>query len=254
MKKVLLTLVLAGIASVSNAQVLRHNFLNGCKEGEPIEKAAYTSKKAPINKDVWSGAFSEKEPYIGESPVAGKELTYKGYNEKGLSIILGGLPEEASFRPSIYGLESGRTYSTGTYYLSFLVNFSKFKAKGKIDFISTSTNHATGTSRGFVFASNQGNKLNFGVGLHKQRAATTKSYDMNTTHLIILKLDFNKNQASLFIDPELKGKEPKADAEVIEEGTLKAGIKGIMFKNRNNYTGNIGSFRFTDSWAGIIDE
>ena len=114
MRKVLLTLALVATASLSNAQVLRNNFLNGCKEGEPIEKAAYTAKKAPLNKDVWSAVFNEKAPYIGESPVAGKELSYKGYNEKGLSIIWGGLPEDATFRPSIYGLESGRAYSTGT--------------------------------------------------------------------------------------------------------------------------------------------
>lgn len=40
MKKVLLTLALVATASLSNAQVLRNNFLNGCTEGEPIEKAA----------------------------------------------------------------------------------------------------------------------------------------------------------------------------------------------------------------------
>ncbi|MDC7137294.1 MULTISPECIES: hypothetical protein [Bacteroides] len=252
MKKVLLTLALVATASLSNAQVLRNNFLNGCKEGEPIEKAAYTAKKAPLNKDVWSAVFNEKAPYIGESPVAGKELSYKGYNEKGLSIIWGGLPEDATFRPSIYGLESGRAYSTGTYYVSFLVNFSKFKAKGNMDFISTSTNHAAGTSRGFVFASNQGSKLKFGVGIHKQRASSPKTYDLNATHLIVLKIDFAQNQASLFVDPELKDKEPTPDAVATEEGALKAGIKGIMLKNRNNYAGNIGNFRFTDSWAGII--
>ena len=238
MRKVLLTLALVATASLSNAQVLRNNFLNGCKEGEPIEKAAYTAKKAPLN--------------IGESPVAGKELSYKGYNEKGLSIIWGGLPEDATFRPSIYGLESGRAYSTGTYYVSFLVNFSKFKAKGNMDFISTSTNHAAGTSRGFVFASNQGSKLKFGVGIHKQRVSSPKTYDLNATHLIVLKIDFAQNQASLFVDPELKDKEPTPDAVATEEGALKAGIKGIMLKNRNNYAGNIGNFRFTDSWAGII--
>ena len=38
MRKVLLTLALVATASLSNAQVLRNNFLNGCKEGEPIEK------------------------------------------------------------------------------------------------------------------------------------------------------------------------------------------------------------------------
>ena len=76
MKKVLLTLALVATASLSNAQVFRNNFLNGCKEGEPIEKAAYTAKKAPLNKDVWSAVFNEKAPYIGESPVAGKELSY----------------------------------------------------------------------------------------------------------------------------------------------------------------------------------
>lgn len=253
MKKALLTLALIATTALSDAQVLRNNFFNQCKEGESIEKAAYTSKKAPLNKDMWSAAFSEKEPYIGESPVAGKELSYKGYNEKGLSITMGGLPKESNFRPSIYGLESGKTYSTGTYYLSFLANFSKFKAnKGITDFITTITNYTIGGRCGFVFAANKGDKLKFGVGIKKQRATTTATYDLNATHLIVLKIDFDKNQASLFVDPELKDKEPAADAVATEEGALKSGIKGIMFKNRNNYAGNIGNFRFTDSWAGVI--
>lgn len=252
MKKVVLTLALAIATTLCNAQVFRNNFLNGCKEGEPIEKAAYSTKKAPINKDIWSAAFYEKSPYIGESPIAGKELTYKGYNEKGLSIVWGGLPKEAKFRPSVYGLESGREYSTGTYYLSFLVNFSKFKAKGQTDFVATSIDHVNAISRGLIFAANQDNKIQFGIGLSKTRTAAPKTYDLNATHLIVLKLDYDQNQASIFINPPLKGKEPKADAQVTEEGVLKSGIKAISIKNRNNYSGNIGNFRFTDSWDKII--
>ena len=91
-------------------------------------------------------------------------------------------------------------------------------------------NHATGTSRGFVFASNQGSKLKFGVGIQKQRGSATKTYDLNTTHLIVLKSILRKNQASLFIDPELKDQEPTPDAVATEEGVLKAGIKGIMLQ------------------------
>lgn len=251
-KKVVLTLALIITVSLSNAQILKNDFLKNCQKGEPIEKAAYTAKKSPINKDVWSATLPGEEPFKGSSPVAGEGLTYKGYNEKGPSIVWGGLPEDANFRPSIYGLESSKEYSTGTYYLSFLVNFSKFKVKNRADFIATSPDYVKGLSRGFVFGCTKGNQMQFGVGLAKMRATAPKNYDLNTTHLIVLKIDYNTNQASLFIDPELKDKEPTADIEVKEEGALKGSIKAIMLKNRNNYTGNIGSFRFADSWTGII--
>ncbi|MFV0325839.1 MAG: hypothetical protein ACK5LF_15910 [Bacteroides xylanisolvens] len=252
MKKVVVSLALIIASALSHAQVLKNNFLNGCKEGQPIEKASYSDKKSPINKETWSGAFNAKSPYIGDSPIAGKELTYDGYKEQGLSIVLGGLPKEAKARPSMYGLESTKKYTTGTYYLSFLANFSQINSK-QADFICMSNDYVNAGSLAFILAckSPQKDKIQFGVGIYKTREIIPQDYDLKTTHLIILKLDYDKKQASIFIDPQLKGKEPKPNAQVISEGSISA-IKAIALKNSKNYSGNIGNFRFADSWKEII--
>ena len=75
----------------------------------------------------------------------------------------------------------------------------------------------------------------------------------NKTHLLVLKVDYTKNEVSLFVDPELGQSEPKADIVVTgEEGALKAGLKSVALRNRNGFKGSIGNFRFAKDWAGAI--
>ena len=70
-----------------------------------------------------------------------------------------------------------------------------------------------------------------------------------------MKVDYDKNEVSLFVDPELSQNEPKADAVVVgEEGALKAGLKAISLRNRSGFKGNIGNFRFAKNWEGVIGE
>lgn len=80
-------------------------------------------------------------------------------------------------------------------------------------------------------------------------------YDFGKTHLVIFKMDYANNQLSLFIDPKLTKEEPAPSVTI--EGNpekFKASIKAIQLKNRNGLTGNVGNFRFTDSWTGIVSE
>ncbi len=87
----------------------------------------------------------------------------------------------------------------------------------------------------------------------KERNEAPMVYDYNTTHLLVLKVDYDKNEVSLFVDPDLNQNEPKADVVVAgEEGALKAGLKAISFRNRSGFKGNIGNFRFARDWAGAI--
>lgn len=60
----------------------------------------------------------------------------------------------------------------------------------------------------------------------KERNEAPMVYDYNTTHLLVLKADYDKNEVSLFVDPDLNQNEPKADVVVAgEEGALKVGLK-----------------------------
>ena len=158
-------------------------------------------------------------------------------------------------RISVYSLvESGKVYSKGTYYLACLVNFAKVGSSNLADILAASASYVGGGNRGQVYVRCEGNdKIKFAVGLMKERNEAPMVYDYNTTHLLVLKVDYNKNEVSLFVDPELSQNEPKADAVVVgEEGALKAGLKAISFRNRSGFKGNIGNFRFAKDWAGAI--
>jgi hypothetical protein len=93
--------------------------------------------------------------------------------------------------------------------------------------------------------------------LLKVKAETTMAYDYDKTHLLVLKLDYANQKVSLFVDPELSAEEP-AEASCIAEGdaenVLKHAIRALSFRNRSGFIGNVGNFRWCNSWAGIIAE
>ena len=122
------------------------------------------------------------------------------------------------------------------------------------DFLAASASYVGGGNRGQVYVRREGNdKIKFAVGLLKERAEVPMAYDCNKTHLLVLKVDYTKNEVSLFVDPELGQSEPKADIVVTgEEGALKAGLKSVALRNRNGFKGSIGNFRFAKDWAGAI--
>lgn len=256
MKKIMASMALAIIALGSQAQVLKNDLLKGYSSGDKLEKAVYGDKRDPINENTWCGAFTSNPVEGAEGPTVGKTLTYEGYAEGGPSINFGGYPEGMkAARVSVYSLtQSGKTYAKGAYYLACLVDFSKLGSGGFADFLALTPSYVGGSNRGQVYVAREGrDKIKFAVGLLKVRAEAPMSYDYNKPHLLVLKLDYDKNEASLFIDPVLNGEEPKADAVAVgEEGALKAGLKAISFRNRSGYKGNIGNFRFAKSWAGAI--
>lgn len=253
MKKVATAIIMATFVLSGHAQVLKNNLLGGYKEGDKLEKGEYLEKKEPIRQDTWCGGFTNNPNPDLKSPVIGGELSYPGYNEKGPSIKFGFPEGLKGSRVSVYSLTEGKKYSKGTLYLSFLVNFSKLGTAGFADFIALSPGYESGGNRGTVYVAREGrDKIRFGVGLIKQRTEGAIAYEYDKTHLVVLKIDYSKNEASLFVNPDLSGEEPKAEATVNGgEDILKHAIRGIGFRNRSGYQGNIGNFRFSNSWAGV---
>lgn len=254
MKKQILVLALAMSASLSYAQVLKNNMMEGYKPGDKLEKAVYTDKTDPIRQDTWCRAFTTAPMAGYEGPLVGEELTYPGYAEGGASICFGNFPEGVKGAPStVYSIDAGKKYSKGTLYLSFLVNFSKLGSAGMADFLALSASFVGGGNRGLVYAAREGNSgIRFGVGLIKPRIEGTMAYEYNKTHLLVLKLDYAQNEASLFVNPDLSGEEPKADM-VINGGDniLKHAIRSVSFRNRGGNVGSLGNFRLSNAWAGV---
>ena len=256
MKKVTMAIVMATMVLSGSAQVLKNNMMSGYKDGDTLEKSVYGSKGESINKDSWCGGFTNNPNPDLKSPVIGTELSYSGYAESGPSIKVGFPEGLKGSRVSVYSLDAGKRFSKGTLYLSFLVNFSKLGTNGFADFMALSPSYESGGNRGTVYVGREGrDKIRFGVGLIKQRAEGPIAYDYDKTHLVVLKIDYNKNEASLYVNPELKTEEPQADAVVNGgEDILKHAIRSVGFRNRSGYQGNIGNFRLSKSWDGVVSQ
>lgn len=255
MKKVVFTLALAALAMAGRAQILKNNFMNGYKEGDKLEKSVYSDKKAPITQDTWCGAFTSK-PNDFESPKVGSPLVYEGYVEKGPSIVIGGFPAGVKgARFTVYSMTDGKQYARGTLYLSCLVNFSKLGGSGMADFLGLSASHVGGGNRANIYVGREGSdKIRFGASLLKLKSETTMAYDYDKTHLLVLKLDYDNQKVQLYVDPKPGVGEPaEADCTVKgdEENVLKHAIRSVSFRNRSGYNGQVGNFRWCNSWAGV---
>lgn len=254
MKKLILSVTLASITILSNAQIIKTNVLSTDKEGDELEKATYTNIKDPIQKDTWCAAFMKRPAEGSSSPTIGKELSYPKYAEGGPSVNLGFPSGIKGYRNSAYSLtESGKTYKKGVYYLACLINLSKVGTNKPTELIALNATHTGSSARaqGFVNKSEDG-KLKITAVAGKQRMEIPNTFDFGKTHLIILKADYPNTKYSLFVDPDLGKSEPKANAEIMAPETLTVGVKAFSFKNGHIYKGNIGNFRFTNKWEDII--
>lgn len=253
MKKVFLSVVMVAIALMSSAQSLRNNLLKGYKPGDKLEKGVYTSEEDTPRLNTWYGAFNAKAVEAEEGPVIGEPLSYQGYGEGGPSINLAGTGQLN--RVSVYALtKSNKEYVKGTYYLAFLVTFEQLGASKFYDFAGLDINPLSRAVRGKVFVAREGSdKIKFGVAVRTGCTEGTETYEYNKTHLLVLKVDYDKNRVTLFVNPDLSAGEPAnglvADAEGDE---LKNGLKSIYYRYRKNYKGNIGNFRFATTWDAVI--
>lgn len=260
MKKTIITLVMAlGAAVAVNAQVVKSNILDGYKPGDVLEKTVYADKDAPVATDTWCGAYVSKPIEGAKSPVVGEPLIYEGYSESGPSIVLGsGFEGEVKGRRfTVYSMTSGKEYRSGVMYLSFLVDFSRIGSKKMAQFAGFCSSYNGGGARGTVYVKrDETDKKTFywGVRLAEDIVEYSQPYQMNTTYLVVLKLDYDNQSVSLFVDPDLSSAEPEAlvTAKAVEK-ELKHAIRGIHYRDGNSYEGNLGNFRVTRSWEALSE-
>lgn len=255
MKKAILIGMMAAITAMGNAQPVRNNLLKGYKTGDKLEKGIYESDKDTPRFNTWYGAFNAKavESEMTDGPRIGEPLTYEGYNEGGPSINLSG--EGQVNRVSVYSLtKNNREYVKGVYYLAFLVNFQELGAAKFYDFVGLDINPLSRAVRGKVLVGREGkDKIKFGVAVRTDCTEGTETYDYNTTHLLVLKVDYRENQVTLYVNPDLSKGEPTDGLVSLAEGDdLRNGLKSIYYRYRKGYKGNTGNFRFADSWDAVI--
>lgn len=260
MKKTILTaIVMFAVVSASNAQMVKSGLLDGYNPGDVLEKVTYTEKETPVAVDTWCGAHTSKPIEGATSPKVGEALIYEGYGEKGPSIVLGSSfeGEVKGRRFSVYSLTGGKEYRDGVLYLSFLVDFSRIGSKKMSQLVGFCSSYNGGGTRGSVHVKRDENiKNNFywGVRLSEEVAECPQVFEMNRTYLVVLKLDYTDQSASVFVDPDLTSAEPEplVKAKAVEK-ELKHAIRGINLRDGNSYDGNIGNFRVTRSWEALAE-
>lgn len=255
MKKLVLSIAFIGIALAGNAQIIKSNLFSNYKEGDSLEKAAYAAPSDPIQQDTWCTAFMKRPVPGSESPKLGAGLTYPGYPEGGLSAILGFPKGLKGSHNSTYSMTTGKQHKKGVFYLACLVNMKKAGTTKPLELIAMNATYAGGSARSQVLINKtEDGKIRFTVACGKLRTENNQTYDFGKTYLIVLKQDYTNKKVSMFINPDLNGTEPKADAEVDGTTAANAAIKAFSFKNAHSYQGNIGNFRLVKSWADLTTQ
>ncbi len=257
MKKTFLAFAVAAVALNAGAQAPKTGLLAGYTEGEDLEKTVYQSKEDEVTLDVWAGAFASK-PSAVPSPKIGKELSYTGYPEKGPSIIMGTPEGVKGSRFSVYPIDTKKSYSKGVLYLACVIEMSKTSSKSAVDVLglSAATNRASNRAAIKVLREG-GDRIKFATNILKSQAETTMAYDYDTPHLVILKIDYDNQTATLYVDPTNTEAEPtEADcvAHGDEENVLKHAIRSISLRTRSGNNGYVGNIRLTRTWAELFSE
>lgn len=266
MKRLFIAIAATAMTAIADAQVLRQNFMDGVKPGDTLEKNVYTEARASqVFEGTWNGAFSKKENNM-PSPKAAEGLSYPGYKEGGASIAFGYEPGLKGNRASTYTLtQNGKGVGgKGIMYVSCLVRVNgKIGVKTPKQIINLATYPTGAGGRAGITitrsATEQG-KINMGCDLQKVRVLSQKGISMKETNLIVLKLDYNKGEVSLFINPDTKGAEPAADC-VAKAGddpngksSLKGAIKALSIINSNSFSNIlVGNFRISADWTSICN-
>ena len=252
MKKIFLAIAALAIASGANAQLCKSGLLDNYKEGDKLEKKEYKAKDEAPTMDEWGGAFASKPADI-ESPVIGKALSYPGYPEGGNSIILGS--DVKGNRFSVYPIDNGKAYGKGVLYLACVVDMEKVASASPIDLLGLSASGVSASNRSAIKVAKVGNDgIKFGTNVMKVPAETEMVYDYDTPHLVILKLDYNNQTASLFVDPDPSAEPstPDAVAQGDDENVLKHAIRSISLRNRSGHKGNVGNIRLARTWDDVF--
>ncbi len=190
------------------------------------------------------------------------QLNYEGYQNPavGKSVYLDNSGQDA--------LKTFTAKSSGEIYASILVNFSAVQStnnQGEYFFhfgeSETSTYYA---GRVMVKQSPDGEKMIFGISRAGTSTLTewdTNEYELNKTHLIVLKYEFvdgEKNDiASLFINPVISSTEPQPNSvskDVSGADLSQAGAIGIrQGTGSRTPLGHVGALRVAETWADLFD-
>jgi hypothetical protein len=187
--------------------------------------------------------------------VSAASISYPNYPSSGvgqeLSIATNGQDVTKAFTAQL----------TGTVYYSFIANFSTAKTTGDY-FIHTVETGSTSAFFGRVYVKSVGEKIAFGIlsatGGTYSPTYTDAIYDLNSTYLIVVKVDASTGASSLIINPAFTP-EPTSWINNTTGGTTvpsaTAGIGGINIRqgtDANAPTLKLDGIRVATTWNALF--
>lgn len=255
MKSSFLVFCFLAVSQLASAQLSAKDFMSSTTPGQAIESTAYSTLSDTPSCQCWAGAYSNHPIYAAHSPIAGEQLFWAGYGEKGNSIVIGSsFPERVSGpRPTTFAFQ--RKIKTGVVYLSCIIlpkSVINRKYWMHIGFSHFIRGNGTNCCAAFFPEGRDGKNYNIALRLSNALMILEDSFECNKKHLIVLKYDFTHHALSIFVDPNLTKPEPVPDEVVTcRPSPNEDGIAGIIFRDVSGNKGNIGSFRVSRAWEDI---
>lgn len=255
MKTNLFAIVFLAVPQIAVAQLSTRDFMASTTPGKTIETTAYLTLSDTPSSQHWAGAYVNHPVPGAHSPVAGEQLVWAGYGEKGNSIVMGSsFPDRVSGpRPTIFAFQ--RKITTGVVYLSCVI-YPKYIINRKywmhIGFSRFIRGNGTNCCAAIFPEGRDGQNYNIALRLSNALMILENSFACNEKHLIVLKYDFAMHSLSIFVDPSLSRPEPAPDEVVTcTPSPGEDGIAGIIFRDVSGNKGNVGSFRVSRAWEDI---
>ena len=157
-------------------------------------------------------------------------------------------------RNSIFYLTS-TGYTTGTYYVSFLLNVATGTAPSSTTVLMNFNQSTTGSSAyGRIYIKQSTGNTGFVLTTNSYNgtvSSASNELSYGSTHLIILKFVMAATpsvQASLFIDPTLGGTEG-TPITAPEYTATALTVKGLVIQSIPSFNGKIAGLRLSSTWA-----
>ena len=161
-------------------------------------------------------------------------------------------------RNSIFYLTS-TGYTTGTYYVSFLLNVATGTAPASTTLLMNFNQSSTGSSSyGRIYIKQSTGNTGFVLTTNSYNgtvSSASSELSYGSTHLIILKFVMAATpsvQAFLFIDPTLGGSEGTPTLTADAYTTTALTVKGLVVQSIPSFNGKIAGLRLSSTWADAI--
>jgi hypothetical protein len=267
MKKLVLIALFASAFTAVSAQILfTYNFAS-----DTIDK--------PLNgRNGWSNISRDSFPGIGanvggsDAPVKKDTLAYPGFSTtfKGLDLAKG--DGVGHFITSNNALPNGfaPTYASGDkVYVAFMykpstsVSDSGINSLGQIIRVYGKDSFASDGVAMRLIIQKSGAKARFGIDKNGGAAWTGFNYDLNKTHLIVMRYTYTgflrtgNDTASLFVNPTATAGEPTAAAAVSTFGSDLYINRFVAYLNNpsianNTSFGTLGTIKIGKNWADLF--